>query len=313
MKRRYQIKGDIMSEEKILKDFFAKNPIGDGNLYSVKEVLKLCHTTRKQLLYYEQKGLISAVRNENNNYRYYDENELTKLDFIIQCRNNGFSLSSIQEMMLNQDLKTLKKSIKEAMRNAREDLDESVARYERNMERYNTMLEAVYFIADNTDIQSIEMIEIPANNIVYYDFEGSFFNQTFKYYIELSKLEGIMQKYNFNRLSFRMYQFFNHFNADTGEFHNEKSKIRLFYTVKENMSDCPNFMKCKARKALSAVSVGNYGEDLIKTYKRIIDYAKENGIKLDPVSEEEALLDPSVAYDNKDFWVTRVSIFLSED
>ncbi|MGI5825698.1 MAG: MerR family transcriptional regulator [Bacillota bacterium] len=284
----------------------------EKSLYSVKEVQNLCHVTRKQLRYYEEKGLISALRNCDNNYRYYTESEICKIAFISECRDFGFSLASIQNMMVNNDAQTLKSSIKLAMRDARNELAESMLKYEMNMERYSTMMEAAYFISDKPyDCDNIEIVDIPAKNIVYYDYKGNFVDKQFEYYKQFSKLDDIIKQHKFSKLSPRMYQFSNHFNASTGEFYNCPSDIRLFYEVKENMSHCKNFMHTKPVCALSAISVGDYNTGLISTYQKIIKYAEKKGIKLDPISIEEALLDTSISYDNDSLWVTRINIIIN--
>ena len=280
-------------------------------LYSVKEVLELCHITRTQLFYYEEKGLIKAVRDESNNYRYYDEKQITKLAFIVECREVGFSLNSIESMLACNNIRTIQHSIKQAMRDLRKDLDEYITKYEKSLERYNSMLEATYLINNQAE-NSVEIVEMPARNAVYYEYEGTFLNTPFEFYKKLAKLEDIIKKYNFCKLSPCMYQFENHFNPQTGEFECSSNKIRLFYEVKESHSNCPTFTHMKPARALSTIYIGDYDEKMIKTYQKILKYALENNISLSPVSIEECLLDTNIAYDNPGMWVTRINILIND-
>lgn len=278
-------------------------------LYSVKEVLELCHVTRKQLLYYEEKGLITAVRDENNNYRYYTEHEMFKVDFILGCRENGFSLQSVKNMLDNRDVKTLRATIKQAMRDTKEEFARSVQKYERSMERYNTMLEASHYIGNNCDAE-IEIVDIPERNIIFLDFDGYFVDDMVSFYSYYSKLDTIRFKYNFTKISTRMIQFFDCFDSKTGNFDNKKHKIRMFYEVRENMPDCPHFDKAEACKALSVIATGSYDESFTKVYKKIIDYANENDIELAPVSIEEVMLEPSFDTYSPELCCTRVFILI---
>ena len=282
-------------------------------LYTVKDVLEFCRITRKQLLYYEEKGLVESIRNPDNNYRYYTKSEILKIAFVSECRRIGFDIKLIKDMLTDNSVDTLKKSILQSMENAREELNRSITKYEESMKNYSLLLEAALCIPDNNQQQDkIELIEIPAKNIVYYDYIGSFYDDVFEFYKHFSELEKIIEKYNFTKTSTRRYQFLGHFDSENGEFYKDNSKIRLFYEVKENMPHCKNFMLTKPCRALSAISVGDYCNGLQPTYKKIIDYAQNNGIKLNPISVEEALIDCNISYKNSSLWVTRVNIFLGD-
>ena len=63
------------------------------------EVCKKLGISKKALRVYEEAGLISARRNENN-YREYDESDLVRIKNVQVLRELGFSLSDIQEIML---------------------------------------------------------------------------------------------------------------------------------------------------------------------------------------------------------------------
>ena len=65
------------------------------------EVCKKLGISKKALRVYEEAGLISARRNENN-YREYAESDLVRIKNVQVLRELGFSLSDIQEIMLNQ-------------------------------------------------------------------------------------------------------------------------------------------------------------------------------------------------------------------
>ncbi|AZD29296.1 MerR family transcriptional regulator [Pseudomonas chlororaphis] len=54
--------------------------------------------SRHTLRYYEQIGLISALR-QTNNYRVYTEQTLQDLDFIQRAQSMGFSLGEIGEIL----------------------------------------------------------------------------------------------------------------------------------------------------------------------------------------------------------------------
>ncbi|MBS7255335.1 MerR family transcriptional regulator [Flavobacterium branchiicola] len=56
------------------------------------------HTIR----YYENLGMIKGLTNEevkSNNYKYYDENAVERLEIIIEAREVGFSLAEIKKIL----------------------------------------------------------------------------------------------------------------------------------------------------------------------------------------------------------------------
>lgn len=72
--------------------------------YTVKDVCKIYKINRETLRYYEKEGLIKPIKDEYNNYRYYDEWEI---NFIGECRkyrSMGFSIQEIKEVLSSDNL-----------------------------------------------------------------------------------------------------------------------------------------------------------------------------------------------------------------
>ncbi|USS84502.1 MerR family transcriptional regulator [Fructilactobacillus myrtifloralis] len=57
---------------------------------------KLAHTTRRTLIFYDEKGIFKPHHRDQNGYRYYAYNQLYDLTFILGLRKLGVSLSDIQ-------------------------------------------------------------------------------------------------------------------------------------------------------------------------------------------------------------------------
>jgi DNA-binding transcriptional MerR regulator len=50
--------------------------------------------------YYEQAGLLPVCERTNGNYRLYTQEHLARLHFVRRCRDLGFSLKQIKDMLL---------------------------------------------------------------------------------------------------------------------------------------------------------------------------------------------------------------------
>lgn len=93
-------------------------------LFQVKEVCKICNVTRKALLIYEEKGLLTPCYvNEETGYRYYNAENLSKLLHIRKLQSFGFSLEEIGEYW--SDTKKLSDVVARLTR-LKEDLEETI-------------------------------------------------------------------------------------------------------------------------------------------------------------------------------------------
>lgn len=78
---------------------------------TIKDVEKLTGLTAKSIRYYESKNLISIRRNEENSYRDYSEEDVTKLRWIKMFRYLDFGIEEIENLLTIND-----GEIKEALR-----------------------------------------------------------------------------------------------------------------------------------------------------------------------------------------------------
>lgn len=72
----------------------------------IKDVCKLCHVTKKALVYYEDKGLISPLIMENG-YRDYSQKDIKIIKEICVLRHCGISVSDIKIILLDTNKKTV--------------------------------------------------------------------------------------------------------------------------------------------------------------------------------------------------------------
>lgn len=68
----------------------------------INEVCKACSVTKKAVEYYEKQGLIKPKLN-NNNYRCYDNNDLTLLKEIAMLRKLNISIADIKTIITSDD------------------------------------------------------------------------------------------------------------------------------------------------------------------------------------------------------------------
>lgn len=283
----------------------------EKKMYSVKEVLSFANISRRQLFYYEDKGLIKPVRNSENNYRYYTESEMTKAAFIAEFLGLGFELQGLKNILDSTNTQTIKAAINEARHNARAELNKSIKKYAKCMEIYNELYDGIHFLEYNQkSCFIIGIVDIPPKNIIFYDCMERFSSDTFDYGWHISKLNKIIKQQNLTKLSSVSYLFENHFDPLTQSFNGKPNKVRLFYEINEKLPGYKYYTQFSHCKALAMICKGNYQDDLRSSYKALMQYGVERGIKLKPISLEESVFHPGISYDNPSLWVSKINILI---
>ncbi|MCV2402530.1 Zn(2+)-responsive transcriptional regulator [Marinomonas sp. C2222] len=65
----------------------------------IGQLAKSSGISSSTLRYYEQQGLIQASSRSGSNYRQYTEQDLSTAKFIKRCRDTGFSLEEVSELL----------------------------------------------------------------------------------------------------------------------------------------------------------------------------------------------------------------------
>ncbi len=73
--------------------------IPDFSEYGIGEMARLSGCKVQTVRYYEETGLMPRARRNAGNQRRYDQTSLERLKFIRHCRNLGFSLEAIRELL----------------------------------------------------------------------------------------------------------------------------------------------------------------------------------------------------------------------
>ncbi|WP_323750459.1 MerR family transcriptional regulator [Marinobacter sp.] len=69
----------------------------------VKELATAADVTPDTVRFYTREGLLRPSRNPNNNYQYYDAEDLRRLRFARKARQLGFSLPEIRQILGQAD------------------------------------------------------------------------------------------------------------------------------------------------------------------------------------------------------------------
>lgn len=126
-----------------------KEAVDQGTKYLIGDVAAMVGISRDTLRFYEKKGVISARKKENG-YRYYSEDDIYRLMYILYHRKMNTSLEEIEGLMsrrrsisfLREHLKQRMAKEKESMRRHRQAMtrlrlvEKDITRIEECLDRY---------------------------------------------------------------------------------------------------------------------------------------------------------------------------------
>jgi DNA-binding transcriptional MerR regulator len=94
-------------------------------MYTIKQLADLANVSRRTLRYYDQIDLLKPTAVADNNYRYYDQDKVLRLQQIRFYQELDFSLNDIRKILDKSDFNTLQslQSQKEALQQQAKRLD----------------------------------------------------------------------------------------------------------------------------------------------------------------------------------------------
>lgn len=248
------------------------------DLYKINQIASLFGISRDTLRLYEKTGLINpAFTDENTKYRYYGVKEILQLDYIIQLKGMGITLSEINKILdCGFDLKKRRDILEKRFKNLKNLLN-------------------IYDDLMNEEGYVIEQKTYPEHYAITKAVSVKNWKELIGVFSELT-YQAIIDKCT--------YKTFTHPYAI---FENDFSFTDFSCTAcleMEAKSDNVTFFP--KQKYLCLKYKGNY-ENLNKAYERLYIYAKEKSISLLPYAVERYI----VAYDNNQLssnYITEINL-----
>ncbi|MGL4913216.1 MAG: MerR family transcriptional regulator, partial [Romboutsia sp.] len=71
--------------------------------YTIRQIAKMFNITTNKIRFYEKKGLIEPIRQKDNKYREFNEEDIIKLQSILLYRSIGLSIDAIKNILKNNE------------------------------------------------------------------------------------------------------------------------------------------------------------------------------------------------------------------
>lgn len=173
--------------------------MSDNTLLSIGELAKICKVSHKTLRYYDQFGLLKpALVNQNNNYRFYKESQITRLTAIKQLQELGISLEDISTFYNQNTTSTIFNNLNHLLETQEASIENELALLADKLKKIQMMKSHYEEIIENLSINVPETIlikELPDRTIIYKEYNGeyssSIFRDTYKMILDFIQAQGI--------------------------------------------------------------------------------------------------------------------------
>jgi DNA-binding transcriptional MerR regulator len=263
-------------------------------MYKISEFSKLTMLTVKALRYYDdEKILVPSYRNEENWYRYYDEENLKKAELIRLLRELDFSIGEIKEIIENcEDKKDLSCFLQEKKKL----ITNKIFEHKNVIKKIDTYISYSEKVNEVKKVnQEILIKEIDSVLMASIRYNGKY-NEVGKYigkiYSEVkSKAKGA---------PFNLYY--------DGEY-KEEADIEICVPISEKIvSKKINIRQLSKIKAVSIMHYGSY-DNFNLSYKLLFDYIQENNLNIYTPTREVYIKGPGMIFKgNSDKYVTEILI-----
>lgn len=281
--------------------------------FNTNEICNLCGVSRKQLRYYEERGMLSEVpRCDDNNYRYYTHEHICEIVAAKALKNIDMSLSEMKDIVYGRNVGSIQMSIEKKMTAARESLEDCLLKYEQSTIVYAKLIEAISILKlhqkENRADFGYEIVDFPEQNIVSLPYRATFEDEECKDIEYMAKIQNISQEVNSASLGALLYILYDHFDSRACAFNHQVHDYKIGVPVVNLKRPSLYYDKIPAFRGVSAIHIGSPKEKkLYNTYIRLLRWAKEQGYELADVSVEEHLISPMIT-NNKNFWILRITI-----
>ncbi len=271
--------------------------------YSIGELSKICGISAKTLRFYDTKGLLKpSERDNNNNYRYYSEDQVLEALMIREMKRRGFTVTELSDFLKKCDVKLLLKKLEDKIGLLEKDvaqLNEQIA-YTRNIHHLVSHALSVYTeLQGSPDNFKISMM--PKKTVLFTRYVSRviatdiFWNRINE--IQLMREKGkLVADGSFTAVFHDHY--FNQFFFENGD-------LEVFQPIREGDLNDPHIKQFGGFLIASTIHVGKY-VDLLKTYVELVKMIEHHHYKIVGQPIEEYLVEFTYGF-NEEEAVTRLS------
>ena len=279
-----------------------------NNFYSIGQLSEICGIPKGTLRFYEKKGLlVPSKRNENNNYRYYSEQDVMDSIIIKDLQKKGMNITQMKAIIEHKDLLSMHDKLKGvivSLEKERKLLEEKIEYAKSKHSSIKNCLELYSEIKESKQKFTIENRE--PSYVVFTKYKSKI-KATKLFWNRFIELTNLSEKLNLE-IKGPFSAIFH--DAFYSQFYYEEGELEVFYPISKPEKEHDNIKYMKGFKEVSTIFIGRY-QDLLPVYNELIQFIEGNNLIIIGPSFEEYLCDFSLSVDEKDS-LTKISFPVKE-
>lgn len=272
-------------------------------LYTIGDVSNICGINKRNLRFYDDKGLIvPSSRDESNNYRYYSEEDVMDAIIVKELRKKGLKISEMKDILKKRNLSSLEETLSSTIKSLEKELSQLQKQLEYTKNKYDSVYECLSIYEDvEKNGPSISIGERESNYVIYTKYKSRTIASEL-FWDRLVELDNLAEDLKVDIVGPFTAIFHEHYFS---QFFFEEGLLEVFYPVSPPDFEHENIKKVNGYKEISTIYIGEY-KNALQTYVDLINYAESQKIEIIGHSMEEYLCDFPQGLNEKNS-ITRIS------
>ena len=289
------------------------------NLYSIGTLASILKVSASTLRYYDVQGILTPeIRDPDNNYRYYSENQVLEAINIIQLKRMGLSLQSIKQVLERKRFKDLKAELEEKMNSLESDIKALESQYQYTAYSYRQLCSSADIVDEILLEKNPELSEYVSDtgkefikefDVHYVEKTSTVFTRFINnFYISKKEIEASMELQDYvtkNDITLAGPLTIRFFDTDRVRFLGGQYEVELLYPIAPTSKRSDKIGSFGGFWTCSTLHLGKY-EELPEVFERLEEYIASKGLFICGEPYEEYLID-HMYLNNRERFLTRVS------
>ncbi len=263
------------------------------------ELAKLCGISKQTLIFYDRQGIFKPKNvNLQNGYRYYTADQLETLDSILILKEIGFSLRQIREIIAERELE----SVIELLKKQRISIEERIHRDIITAERLDRKIKTIERLQKSEKNSDVELIDIAEDEYLAARRVASP-GDLWQVDVAFKKLFKAARENDWGHF-YQLGVMVNMQKLKSGIYTQADFAVMPLRKGFENENTCGHSSAiCTVKPSgryICCLHKGDY-DSIGITYKKMMSYADENGIKCGEYAYEYCVMDNLTSSDNSEY------------
>jgi len=272
--------------------------------YTIGELSKISNLNKKTLRFYDEKGLlVPSERDEENNYRYYSEQQILEALMIREMKYRGFTLKEMKNIFQSHDLSSCRVNLENKIADMEQEIKLMQEQLDYTHKTCNRIIDAISILQqskerDNKD--TFQIMTIPETTVLFTRYRSKV-NAKELFWDRYAEIHNLRDEEKATACGPFTAIFHDHY---FNQFFFEEGDLEIILPITNGDLTKPYVKKFESFLMASKVFVGKYA-DLLPTYVELVKLIEDYSYEITGPAIEQYLVEFSYGI-SEDECVTRV-------